>query len=901
MTEHERPDPDRLLELVRADRSVSGRGRLKIFFGAAAGVGKTFSMLNEARRLYFDEGRDVVIGIIEHHGRAETAALAEGLPAIPLAEIDHRGVKLKEFDLDAALKRKPSLILMDELAHTNAPGTQHSKRWLDVETLLDNGIDVYSTLNVQHLESVNDVVARLTGVWVQETVPDSIFDDADEVALVDIPSDDLLQRLAAGKVYVGEGANRRAAEHFFKKANLTALRELALRRTADRVDAEGDELSAVSGSRGALVATKILVLTGADLHSARLIRHARRMAVSAKAPWTVLYLHTHRHEALGEKARLRLDKHLRLAEKLGATVTRLPSADPAETALAYARKYGFTRIIVGYDRPRLRLLQWRKSLSQQLIEGGAGTEVVTIGEEAAEQGSAQEPDDDAGHREPVLRYLWAVAIIAGFTLIGLPFRGLTDANDISMVYLVGVVLAAARLGIGPALLASFLSVAAFNFFFTQPYYTFQFYDNHYYFTFAFMFVTSLIVGSMTARLHGHARQARKSEEDTLILYGLTRGLSSVRGVDGICEVAIGRLSGPYGISVSLHIRAGGQLRSYPAGEETNDVKEMGVVQWVAENARMAGRHTDTMPSARGLYLPLRAEDEILGVIGFTPDDADHQFSGAEIMRFETFADLIASALQRAIRTEEAEKSRVEVESERLRNILLASVSHDLRTPLTVMNGSVANLLRMRKKLPREAIEELTGLWGQLTRLQKFVGNLLKMAAITSGRLKLNFQPYLIQEIIGSAMSEVEPQREGRQINASTTGTIPLIMMDGALIEQVLVNLIENAIAHTAPGGTITVHAEKDADVLRVRVSDNGTGIREGEEERIFDKFHREASGKPDQHEGAGAGLGLAICRGIVGAHGGIIYAKNNPASKSGGPAGASVIFTLPLTKGDSHE
>lgn len=900
MNDQGRPDPDKLLELVNADRSVSERGRLKIFFGAAAGVGKTFAMLSEARRLYFDEGRDVVIGVIEHHGRAETAVLAEGLPALPLAEIEHRGVTLREFDLDAALKRKPSLILIDELAHSNAPGTQHPKRWLDVRTLLDNGIDVYSTLNVQHLESVNDVVAKLTGVFVQETVPDLIFDAADEVALVDIPSDDLLQRLAAGKVYVGEGANRRAAENFFKKTNLTALRELALRRTADRVDAEGDELSAGTGRRGASVATKILVLAGADLRSARLIRHARRMAVTAKAPWTVLYLQTHAHEGLDDQARFRLDQHLRLAEKLGATVTRLASADPAATVLAYAQKGGFTRIVVAAERSGFLRSFWRTPLSQRLIEGGAGLEIMTVADELPEKGIQPEPDKPRGFQGPgVLRLLFAAGVVAACTLIGLPLRAATDADNLSMIYLVGVVVVAARFGIGPALLTSVLSVVAFNFFFTLPYFSFQFYDTHYYFTFAFMLVTSLIVGSMTARLYAHARQARTSDEDTQVLYGLTRGLSAARDIAGVSTVTTAQLDEPYSLSISLHIRRGSGLSFFPADRAFDDVREIGVVQWVAEHGEMAGRHTDTMPSANGLYLPLKAESELLGVVGFAPRDAARYFSGSDVLRFETFADLIASALQRVERAEEAEKARIEVESERLRNVLLASVSHDLRTPLTVMNGSVSNLLKLRKQLPREAVEELTSLWGQLNRLQKFVGNLLKMASITSGRLKLNFQPYLIQEIIGSAIAEVEPNRERRMISASTSGTLPLVMMDGALIQQVLVNLLENAIAHTKAGGAIAVQAEKDADVLRIRVTDNGSGIAEGEEERIFDTFHRDAA-KPDQADG-GTGLGLAICRGIVGAHGGIIYAKNNPAGKDGRRVGASFVFTLPLTKAEPHE
>lgn len=895
-----RPDPDKLLELVKADREVSRRGRLKIFFGAAAGVGKTYAMLSEARRLAFDEGRDVVIGIVEHHGRAETLSLIDGLTQLPPLEIEHRGVRLTEFDLEGALARSPSLILVDELAHSNAPGLRHPKRWLDVRALLDHGIDVFTTLNVQHLESVNDVVAKLTGIWVQETVPDLVFDEADEVALVDIPSDDLLQRLAAGKVYVGEGANRRAAEHFFRKANLTALRELALRRTADRVDAESDELNLALGQRGGSVTPRLLVLAGADLRSARLIRRARRMAVATKSAWTVLYLRTHEHERLTELGRLRLEKHLGLAEEFGAEVVRLPTADPAATALAYARQNGFARLIVGTSARRSWLVPWRRPLSQRLIEGGAGLEIVAVSDDLADPGAPAETRSvDGLGRADLLKLVWAVPAVAAATLCGWPFRGLADPNDISLLYLVAVVVSAVRFGIGPAIVTSVLSVAAFNFFFTEPYFSFRFDDPGYYFTFAFMLVTSLIVGSMTARINGHARQARKSEEDTQLLYALTRGLSAVRGVEAISDVAIARIREPYAVVPAIYVADDkGRLDVHPADTPPLDAREQGALQWVMESGDRAGRDTDTMPSARGLYLPLEAGGEKLGVLALAPRDERRRFLSAEILRLETIADLVAGALQRARRADEAEKSRVEIESERLRNVLLASLSHDLRTPLTVMNGSLGSLLKMRKKLPREAVEELTGLWGQLVRLQKFVGNLLKMAAITSGRLQLNFQPYLIQEIIGAAIAEVEPQKDGRTITASLSGAPPMVMMDGALIQQVLVNLLENAIAHTAADGTIAIHAARDADVLRVRVTDDGPGIPSGEEERIFDKFHGEGAGADRQVQGTG--LGLAICRGIIGAHGGMIYAKNNPAAVPGTPAGASLIFTLPIGETREH-
>ena len=887
-----RPDPDKLLALIGNDEGERARGHLKIFFGSSAGVGKTFAMLTEACRRQA-EGRDVLIGVVEHHGRAETKALVEGLPVLPLQEIDHRGVTVHEFDLDAALARKPSLILMDEFAHTNAPTSRHPKRWQDVEELLDNGIDVYTTLNVQHLESINDQVARLTGIWVKETVPDTIFDSADEIALIDIPSDELLKRLAEGKVYVAEGANKRAAENFFKKTNLLALREMALRRTAERVDAQSDELNAAMGQNEAQVGQKIMLLIGPDPLSTRLIRHAKRMATRGRAPWYAVYLQSERHEQLDEKARTRVEQYLRLAENLGAQIVRLSGARPAQDILAYALQNGFTRIVVGYRRPQWWLRPFRGTFAQQLIVASDGIEITVV---HGATGMAREPVTAESVIRPFLArpldYGLAAAGVALGTAIAFPFREVTPSNNLAMIYLTVVVIVAARLGLGPSVLASMLSVPAFNFFFTDPYYTFNFYDSYYYVTFAFMLVTSLVVGSLTARLSRHARLVSNRERETQILYGLTRSLSAVRGIDAICEVAIRHLSGPFSLDVTVFVSTPTGLQPYPEGVITQDMREMGAVNWVAANGLMAGRDTDTMPSASGLYLPLQAEKETFGVLGLTARDAGHPFTGAEILQFEAFASLIAGALQRARRSEEAAESKVESENEKLRSVLLSSLSHDLRTPLTVMNNSVSTLLRMRKELPRKAMDELTGLWSQLSRLQKFVGNLLDMAAITSGHMKLNFQPYMIQEIIGAALGQVQATKEGRTIGTHISGNLPMVRIDGGLIEQVFINLLENAFQHTQNNGRIDIYVEKDADRLRVRISDDGDGLKDGDEARIFEQFQTGQKLRSDRS--GGTGLGLAICRGIVQAHEGMIYAKNNRALDNKASHGASFIFTLPI-------
>ncbi len=891
MTSDGRPDPDKLLKLVANETAAQARGHLKVFFGASAGVGKTYAMLAEARRQLKD-GRDVIVGVVEHHGRGETAALADGLPVLPQLEIDHRGIVVREFDLDGALQRRPGLILVDEFAHTNAPGSRHPKRWQDVEELLDAGIDVYTTLNVQHLESVNDQVAKLTGVWVRETVPDKVFDDADEIVLIDIPSEELLKRLADGKVYVAEGANTRAAENFFKKSNLLALRELALRHTAERVDSEGDELNAAMGHNEAQIGEKIMVLVGADELSARLIRHARRMAARAKARWFAVYLQTDRHELLSEVARLGVEHNLRLAEELGAQVVRLNATHAATEIIAYAQRNGFTRIVLGYRVMTLwqRVLNWRwgSSLSSKLIKRSGGIEVTTLSDRnEARPAPARSGSRFSPYVAKPMAYLWTTVIIGAVTVLGLPVRSLASPDTLTLLYLTGAVIAAARFGIGPALYATALSIGAFNWFYTQPYYTFSFYDPHFYFTFLFMAVTSLIVGSLTARLSLHARMARQGEAETRLLYDLTRGLSAVRGVDAMADTAIRRLGPELSAQVRLWTGKGTQTRLFAIDEAPVELKEQSAVEWVMHNAQMAGRDTDTMPSAEGLYLPLSAENEVLGVLGLAPEPV-RAFTGAEILQFETFASVIAGALQRAQRSDEAAQSKVESENEKLRNVLLSSLSHDLRTPLTVMKGSVSTLLQMRKELPRKAMDELTGLWGQMNRLQKFVGNLLDMAAITSGQMRFNFQPYMIQEIIGAAISQVQATREGRIIRTQVTGAIPMVLIDGALIEQVFINLIENAFQHTRTDGEIAIHVEKDADRVRVRVSDNGEGLKPGDEAHIFEQFQTGQTLSSDRS--GGTGLGLAICRGIIQAHGGMIYARNNR------PMGASFIFTLPIAQ-----
>ncbi len=879
-----RPNPDSLLNLVNHDPSISLRGRLKVFFGASAGVGKTYAMLLEAQRRLAD-GTDVVIGVVETHGRSETAALTQGIPVLAPRTMVHRGINLHEFDLDAALTRKPALILMDEFAHTNAPGARHTKRWQDVEELLNNGIHVYTTLNVQHLESINDMVAKLTGILVRETVPDSIFDESDEIALIDIPSDELLKRLHDGKVYIAEGANKRAAENFFKKSNLVALRELALRCTAERVDAEGDTLTAAQGQKEAQLAQKILVCVGHDALSAGVIRHAKRMATRAKASWYAVYVETDRHNRLNDKARVGVEQNLRLAEKMGARIVHITGNNAADEILNYARAHGFTRIVVGHQRTATAWRLLHGTLYARLIERGAGFEITTVTERF-------KPDVlyRSGWRRHVVqpsRYMMALGILALATLLGLPFRGMVNPDNLTMIYLTAVVIIAARLGTAPSVMSSFVSVAAFNFFYTEPIYTFSFINPSYYYTFAVMLVTSLMVGSLAAKLSLQAQQARRRASEINIFYALTRALSAARGMHNMAEVAIKHIRDAFNMEAVVFLHQQQQLVRIPA--YALELKEESVAHWVLQNGQIAGRNTHTMPSAQGLYMPLTAEGETLGVLGLIPLVAAYQFTSNQTSQLETFASLIASAFGRARRADEAETAKVESESQKLRNVLLSSVSHDLRTPLASITGAASSALMLQHTLPTEVTELLGSIHTQAARLAKLVTNLLDATSLESGTVRLNKQPYFIQEVVGSALTRIAPSKGARVIEASMAQGLPLIDIDGLLIEQVLINLLDNAIRYTDDHGHIAITAQQEADTLRLRVTDNGQGVPVGDEEKIFAKFYTQG------HRTEGnAGLGLAICRGIITAHGGTISAKNNTHG------GASFTFTLPGLNATLH-
>lgn len=903
MNDEQRPDPDELLSRITAEETEakqqeSTRGKLKVFFGACAGVGKTYSMLSAGKQM-LSEGTDVVVGLVETHGREETKKLLEGIPILPNREVQYRGTLIKEFDIDAALARKPQLILLDELAHTNAPGSRHPKRWNDVEELLEAGINVYTTINVQHLESLNDVVARITGVWVKETVPDEVFDKADEISLVDIPSEELLKRLKEGKVYIAPEAKKRAAQNFFKKSNLIALRELALRRTAERVDALMDVYKTKGGGpQGWSGADRILVCIGPDTLSTKLVRVAKRMASGLKSPWTVIYVENDRHYRLSKEGQEAVDRTLRLAERMGGKPEIIQGQKASDDILAYARNHGMTKIVVGkMPKPRWKEILYG-TLAEQLIRGSGDIDVyIVTGDPAEDHKPASMP---LWHSQASMQqYLLSLAVVSAATAIMLLLRSYLESASLVMLYLIGIVGISLRYGRGPALLATLISAVCFNLFFVAPYYSLKMSQEQHGVTFLALLITGIIIGTQTSKLRSQATSARKREKNTETLFAMSRELSANRGKVTLAQVAAQHVADVLDSDIFIWLPDHkGQLQTLVAETESerqdiDPVRDESVARWAFTHKQNAGLGTDTLPSAKALYIPLVGSGGVVGVLGAMPHEADITAYGTEQLEMlETFASIIASAIERASTAELVEKALVEAESEKLRNILLSSVSHDLRTPLAAITGAVSSLLIEGDKMSEPQRKDmLKAVHEESARLARMVTNLLDVSSLESGAVKLNKELYFIEELIGSALMRVESKLADHKVITDIEHGLPLLRIDGLLIEQVLINLLENAADYTPSGTTISISAVTMKPDIHVIVSDNGPGIPKGDEERIFDKFYAGAG-----RSGAGGGLGLAICRGIIHAHGGKIWAQNTTEPKTG----AIVTFTLPIRTQDGE-
>ncbi len=902
----ERPDPDALLDKIQREEEKQRRGRLKIFFGASAGVGKTFAMLQAARRR-LDEGVDVVVGIVETHGRKETLALLDGLDVIKPSLIEYRGRLMPEFDLDAALARKPELILVDELAHSNVYGSRHLKRWQDVHELLDAGIDVYTTVNVQHLESLNDVVGQITGIRVWETVPDRVFDMADEVTLVDLPAEELLDRLREGKVYLPHQAEN-AVRNFFRKGNLIALRELALRRTADRVDAQMREYRAdQSIERIWHARERIIVCVGAGQESGTLVRAAARLAASLKADWLAVYVETPKLQRLPDAIRKRTLDALKLASELGAETVTLQGEDATQTLIAYARMRNVSKLVVGASSSQGWRSWLRRSTGERLIHAARDIDVTLVNSGAVRE-VAQRRDTAArfaGIREnrqsPAASYAYALGICAAITaLASLALDRISLANLV-MLYLLGTIVTAARLGRGPGVLFSFLGVTSFDFFFVPPRMSFTVSDTQYLLTFAVMLLTSLTISHLTASLRRQARIATLRERRTGAMFAMTRELGAALTTGQIIEIGSRHVGEIFQARVAILLPDSAekvrQKIENPDPAVTLDEVELDIDigQWVYDQQKPAGHGTDTLPAATALYLPLKAPMRTRGVIALVSPRME-EFEVPEQRRMiDTFAAQIALALERVHYVEIAQDALVSMESERLRNSLLSAISHDLRTPLTAIVGFASMLAEEpagtepgepRSRELAEAIHD------EALRMTGLVTNLLDMARLQEGNMRLNRQWSSIEEVIGSALAACRRSLAGRRIQARVPPDLPLVRLDAVLVERLFANVLENASKYTPSGSPIAIVAklldEGDQRYVKVEVQDEGPGLPAGMEARAFEKFTRgeKESAKP------GIGLGLAICRAIVEAHGGKIGATNRVA-EDGTVRGATFWFMLP--------
>ncbi len=889
--EDARRDPDALLARIRSAEEEARRARLKIFFGAAAGVGKTYAMLVEAHERKA-RGEDVVVGYVETHGRAETEALLHGLELLPRRKVEYNGVALTEFDLDAALARAPGLVLVDELAHTNVPGSRHVRRFQDVEELLAAGVDVYTTLNVQHVESLNDVVSQITGVNVRETVPDSLLERADEIECIDLPPDDLLARLAEGKVYVPEQA-RQATAHFFQKGNLIALRELALRQTALRVDAQMERYRAHEGiGEPWAVHGRILVAIGDAETGLRLVRAARALAAETRAQWIVAYVETPaalRAEALGKHdgGRANILDVLGLAEDLGAETQILEGLSISDELLAYAKSRNVARIVVGKPtRPR-----WRERLFGSLVnslvrDSGPIDVVVMRGDDTPETEGARFAIG-VGPRSRPLAYAGMLGAVALTSLVAWLAQPVLDPSNLVMVFLLGVLASAVVFGRGPGVLAAVLSVAIFDFFFVPPRLTFAVRDTQYLVTFAVMLVTALTVAALAARMRQQTAEARERERRTAALYRLSREMATrdtpVELVDAAATTVSSVLDGTVAI---LLAGADGRLAAAGAGRAVFPAEgnELGVAQWAYEHRRPAGRGTDTLPAAGWLYLPLEGTDATLGVIAISPARPEALQDPRRFHWIAAIASQVALALERAQLAAQAEAARVAVEAERLRNALLSAVSHDLRTPLAVITGS-ATTLRDEPALPQEERHELAAsIAEEGERLNRLVSNLLDMTRLESGAVAVKKDWHSLEELVGAALGRLEHRLAGRPVTVRVPRDLPLVALDGVLVEQALFNLVDNALKYSPPGAPIEIAAALAPGIVRVTVSDRGPGIAAGQEAAVFEKFTR----SPRAGDPGGIGLGLAIVKGIAEAHGGSVRVANRD--------GGGAAFTLELPR-----
>lgn len=885
-----RPDPDALLALSQRERP----GRLKIFLGAAPGVGKTCAMLQEAHRLRA-EGRDVVLGLIETHGRAETEALAAGLETLPRRQIDYRGQRLEEFDIDAALARRPALLVVDELAHTNAPQSRHPKRWQDIRELLDAGIDVWTALNIQHLESLADVVAQVTGVTVRETVPDVMVQDAQDVVLVDIPPDELIARLKAGKVYLPQTA-RRAVEKFFTPGNLTALRELALRRTAERVDDQMTEILRQKAIEGPWAsAERLLLCLFPDGTSDTLIRQTARLASALNADWIALLLAPPGDPADASATERNATEALRLVETLGGVALRLTSADFAEDILRVARRENVSQILLGHRTrgPLARLL--RQSLPEALTARATGIAVHLLPLPGPQPATARRRLEALrrGIAGPGLPLDLSLAVLAttGVVAIGLALAAVMELPNLSMIFLAGVLICGTFRGTRAAVAAALLSFLAYNFFFIEPLHTFSIARPHEFLALVIFLIVASLTGSWTGRIRAQARSALSQTRAIEAQAAFSRQLSAASSAEDVAWAMVTQVHGLMGGKAILLLVEGTELRSCAAWppEEIADPVEMTAARWAFERGETAGWRTATLPNLRWRFHPLATPRHVVAVLGYEPPDRDQPLSVADEAKLAAAVEQAAVALDRALLVREAVKAAAMQENENIRDALLASLGHDLRTPLAAITGAVTTLQRSEEAPLRadQRAELLDTIGQEAARLNRFVTNLLEMSRIDQGVVKVRRDWVDVGDAIRLAVERTRKTHPGRQTRVSLAPDLGFVRGDQDLLSQVVFNLLDNA--HKYGETEVSVHARNEGDQVTISVTDDGPGVKPADLERIFEKFFR--AGGTDRRK-PGTGLGLSICRGLVRAMGGTIKAES-PAIRR---RGTRLIVRLPLAE-----
>ena len=884
----QRPSPEALLQQAKRE----GQGRLKIFLGAAPGVGKTYKMLTAAQTARV-EGIDVVVGVVETHRRAETEALLEGLEIVPRRRIEYKDHVLEEMDLDAILARRPALVLVDELAHTNVTGSRHPKRYLDVEELLAAGIDVYTTLNIQHVESLNDVVAQITQIRIRETLPDGILDRADDIEVVDLSPDDLIERLREGKVYVPAEAER-ALRNYFKPGNLTALRELALRRTAQRVDEQMVtymRAHAISGPWAA--GDRVLVCVGEDPSGLGLVRYARRLADRLHAPWTAIYIETSRYHRLDEAERDRIADALRLAERLGGQAVTIPGRRIAEDLVVYAEANNITQIVIGKSMRSRWFETLHGSVVHDLVRRAGNISVQVVAGEGA--GPAEPKPVGAEAPKPSFdgrAYLVTTGIVVAALGIGLVLQQFLNVLNIALVFLTAVLVVAASFGLWPSLFACAMSVLAYNFFFLPPLYTFSVADPENVVALVTFFVAALIGSNLAAGTRGQAVAAGARARTTEELLAFSRKLAGVATLDDLLWATAYQIAAMLKLRVvimmpealDLVVKAG-----YPPEDEL-DGADIAAAKWSWAHNHPAGRGSDTLPGAKRLFLPLRTGRGAVGVIGLDRETPGVLLSPDTRRLLDALMDLAALAVERIHLQGDLDAARLQAESDRLRSALLTSISHDLGTPLASIIGAASSLKSVGERYDDAQRGELVStILEEAERLNRFVGNLLDMTKLESGAIAPKREMIDLGEILGTALQRAAKVLADHRVKIDLAPELPMLGLDYVLFEQVLFNLLDNAAKYTPRDSTVEIRARQIGGAVQMDVLDEGDGIPPDQLERIFDKFHRAQAA---DRKRPGTGLGLPICRGFVSAMGGTIRARNRTDRR-----GADFVIEFPLRAG----